>query len=228
MSDLMLDVDQAGELKAAFRRGNWSNAEIKRLCEGDVLVQVRQVLIGCAEIVECEKFTLLADLGTITVPDDYDHATRLAVFREQNRDKFWGYNDNFTDANFPNPTRVLKPGDQLHVLAFKQAVGGTTTSEERMDFLHRQKAVFTSAQGASLVWEQKRDKLPKGYWYLSFDEKDRLWKDADGVHRVPWVSVYSDGVFDWSLGRFEGVWGGIGAILCFRDLPAGGGKSSGT
>lgn len=35
MSDLMLDVDQAGELKAAFRRGDWTNAEIKRLCEGN-------------------------------------------------------------------------------------------------------------------------------------------------------------------------------------------------
>lgn len=50
MSDLMLDVDQAGELKAAFRRGNWTNAEIKKACEGVFLTNVRQVLLGHAEI----------------------------------------------------------------------------------------------------------------------------------------------------------------------------------
>jgi hypothetical protein len=50
MSDLMLDVDQAGELKAAFRRGNWTNAEIKKACEGDFLARARQALLGYSEI----------------------------------------------------------------------------------------------------------------------------------------------------------------------------------
>lgn len=46
----MLDVDQAGELKAAFRRGNWTNAEIKKACEGDFLARARQALLGYSEI----------------------------------------------------------------------------------------------------------------------------------------------------------------------------------
>ncbi len=46
----MLDVDQAGELKAAFRRGNWTNAEIKKACEGDFLARTRQALLGYSEI----------------------------------------------------------------------------------------------------------------------------------------------------------------------------------
>ena len=50
MSDLMLDVDQAGELKAAFRRGGYNNAEIKQLSTGDTLAKVRDVLRGLAEI----------------------------------------------------------------------------------------------------------------------------------------------------------------------------------
>jgi hypothetical protein len=50
MSELMLDVDQAREIKAALRRGNWTNAEIKKACEGDLLAQARQVLLGHAEI----------------------------------------------------------------------------------------------------------------------------------------------------------------------------------
>ncbi|MCH7492873.1 hypothetical protein IID19_04805 [Patescibacteria group bacterium] len=51
MSDLMLDVDQARELKAAFRRGDWTNALIKRACEGDSLAQFKLVVEGSAEIV---------------------------------------------------------------------------------------------------------------------------------------------------------------------------------
>ena len=165
-----------------------------------------------------EKFALLKDFGIITVPDDYDHATRLATFLEQNSKKFYGVNDDITDEHFPNPSRILKPGDKLRVSAFKQIVSGTTTSEERMVFLEKQGAVYTGAQGASLVFDQKRDQLPKGKWYCSFDEKNRLWKDADGDRRVPRVSARSGGGFDFNLVPFENTWDGDDALLCFSDL----------
>jgi hypothetical protein len=50
MSDLMLDVGQANELKLAFRKANYTNDDIKRLCEGSVLADVRNVLLGHAEV----------------------------------------------------------------------------------------------------------------------------------------------------------------------------------
>ncbi len=165
-----------------------------------------------------EKFALLVDLGIITVPDDYDHASWLKTFGKQNRNKFYYYRDEITDKNFPNPTRVLKPGDKLRVRAFKQVVGGTTTSEDRMAFLATKKAIHTGAQGASLVFDQKRDQLPKGKWYASFDEKDRLWADAGGRRRVPYVHCGSDGVFKFDLGSFERVWCDGSAFLCFGDV----------
>jgi hypothetical protein len=164
-----------------------------------------------------EKFALFVDLGIITVPDDYVHGERLAMFGKQNRKKFYYYNDAISDANFPNPNRILKPRDKLRVRAFKQIVSGTTTSEERMAFLATQKAVHTGAQGVSLVWDQKRDQLPKGYWYASLDEKDRLWRDVDGYHRVPFVYRYSDGDFWFYLGPFEIGWYGVHCLLCFCD-----------
>lgn len=164
-----------------------------------------------------EKFALLADLGMIIVPDDYDPKNRLTLFGKENRKKFYYYNDDITDANFPNPTRVLKPGDKLRVRVFEQTVKGNTTSEERMAFLATQKAVHTGAQGASLVFEQKRDQLPKGKWYCSFDEKDRLWKDADGRRRVPFVGAYSGGDFRFCLGCFRDGWDGAHCLLCFCD-----------
>lgn len=46
----MLDVGQADELKLAFRRANYTNNDIKRLCEGTILSDVRNVLLGHAEV----------------------------------------------------------------------------------------------------------------------------------------------------------------------------------
>jgi hypothetical protein len=163
------------------------------------------------------KFALLVDLGILTVPEDYDHATRLTTFSKLNRKNFYYYNDEITDRNFPNPTRVLSPGDELRVRAFKQVVGGKTTSEERLAFLATQKAIHTGAQGASLVFEKMRYQLPKGKWYASFDDKDRLWADNVGYHRVPYVRCHSGGVFEFILCRFDIVWGDDNAFLCFTE-----------
>jgi len=49
-NDLMLDVSQAAELKLAFRRNGWNNAEIKTLSEGNILGEVLKVIKGQAEI----------------------------------------------------------------------------------------------------------------------------------------------------------------------------------
>ena len=49
-SDLMLDVGQANEFKLAARRANWTNDDIKWLCEGDNLEQIRNVRRGFSEI----------------------------------------------------------------------------------------------------------------------------------------------------------------------------------
>ena len=49
-NELMLDVSQAAELKLAFRRNGWNNAQIKTLSEGDILAKVLKVITGQAEI----------------------------------------------------------------------------------------------------------------------------------------------------------------------------------
>ncbi|HEY9585624.1 MAG TPA: hypothetical protein VJJ02_03500 [Candidatus Paceibacterota bacterium] len=169
-----------------------------------------------------EKFALLVDLGVITMPANYVSRTRLDLFKAEYQNEahksFYFYHDVITDANFPNPSRILKPGDKLYARAFRQVVSGTTTSEERMVFLKSQDAVLCGAQGVSLVWEQKRNKLPKGKWYCSFDEKDRL-PSVDGYYGVPVVRVPSVGDFHFYLGSFERVWRGDDVLLCFRDKP---------
>lgn len=166
-----------------------------------------------------EKFALLADLGVITVPDDYAHGMCLDTFFKKNGKKLFNYNKNITDANFSNPSRILKPGDRLRVRAFHQIVSGRTTPKERMNFLRKQEGnIYTGAQGAVLVFEQKRDQLPKGIWYASFDEAGHLWEDSDGYHGVPHVSAYSDRDFDVDLGYLENDLDDNDAFLSFSDF----------
>ncbi len=43
-NELMLDVGQANELKLAFRRNGWSNADVKKLCEGDMAAKILPVV----------------------------------------------------------------------------------------------------------------------------------------------------------------------------------------
>lgn len=49
-TELMLDVGQANEFKLALRRNGWTNADVKRLCEGDVLATLLPVIRGTAEV----------------------------------------------------------------------------------------------------------------------------------------------------------------------------------
>jgi len=209
-------------IKRAYNLGLKTVANFESLSEEQIayyeahLDQIPEAL--ARGFVILEKFVLLVDLGIITVPKGYVHGTRLATFKKQNQKKFYGYNDAISDENFPNPSHILKPGDKLHVQAFKQIVPGQTTSAERMAFLATQKAVHVGAQGASLVFELKRDELPKGKWYASFDEEDRLWRDAGGYRRVPIVRACSGGGFGFGLGNFGDPWNDGNVLLCFRDL----------
>lgn len=162
-------------------------------------------------------FTLLLDLGVLTVSNFYDHTTALEWFIRQNRKKFYSYNHEITDQNFSDPSLILKPGDKLWIRAFQQIVR-TTTSEQRMAFLAKQKAVYPGAQGLSFVWDQKRDQLLKGKSYASYDKPERLWVDNEGDYRVP--TLYNDSAagFSFGLSSFKGDRRIDEAFLCFTKV----------
>lgn len=158
---------------------------------------------------------VLINTFSIVVPVDYKHTTRLASFSKEHRKEFYYYNDTLTDANFAKATTKLEPGRKLKVKVMQ--IKGTVTSEDCMTYLRSQKAVLVGAQGVSLVYEQKKDELPADRWAASFDEKDSLWEDAAGYHRVPNVGCYSDGDFEFNLGKFESDWRDGSCLLCFCD-----------
>lgn len=193
-----------------FRQGNVTLEQFKWWLnlskhQRDVLMRGGAFQPNEAEVVVKPKFALLVDLGVITVPNDYVHAFRLEVFREKHQNgavkSFCYYNNSITDKNLSIPSRILHPGDKLRVRAFQQVPLGVTSFEERISFLRQQTGnAFAGAQGASLVFEQRRGQLPKGKQYASLDEEKRLWKDERRAHRISRLDCLPDGAYGFDLG----------------------------
>ncbi len=104
MSELMLDVGTANELKMAFRRAGYEASEVKSLSEGDILARVREVLLGRAEIVPIEMVMKpVSQLvhNTFTVPLYLTLAERITA------GKYDWTNPDIISERFPhNPTTV--------------------------------------------------------------------------------------------------------------------------
>lgn len=148
-----------------------------------------------------EKFTLLADLGIITIPDSY-----VAV-------------ETWTGMSFSNPSHMLQPGTELLVRAYKQVLPGTKTSRECLGFLtgREEGNVFLGAQGVALA-ETVRLQLPKGFSYCSFDWKEHL-PLSGGFHYVPALRAEQGGGYHHQLGIFERRWlSDRDALLGFSHL----------
>ena len=163
-------------------------------------------------------FTLMSEFA-VTVPADYKHANQLDSFLKKIRKSknVYGYNENITDANFAKVTTQLVPGKTYKVKIF--GINGRVTSADCLVHYRSQKAIFTGAQGASLVWEQKKEEFRKGKWTASFDEKEALWKDTGGYHGVPGVFCDSigDHNFPFELSAFEFDWYSFNCLLCFCE-----------
>ena len=151
----------------------------------------------------------------LTVPDNYNHATQLTTFAKDHKKEFYYYNENITDTNFAKATNKLVPGKTYTVKVF--GIKQTVQSQDGLDLIASQKGILVGAQGSSLVYQLAKDELPKGKWYISFDENDALWVDSDGFHRVPNVNHYSDDDFKFGLGDFENEWFPDYCVLCFCD-----------
>ncbi len=142
----------------------------------------------------------------VVVPKGYNHDTRLDTFAKEHRKEFYSYNDSITDKNFSKATTKLVAGRKFKVKIIQ--IKSRVSSEDCLAHLRSHKAVLVGAQGTSLAYEQAKDKLPVSRWSVSFDEKEALWKDADGYRRVPRVHRGSGGGFEFGLAPFENDWDG--------------------
>lgn len=147
----------------------------------------------------------------IKIPKNYKHETQLATFSKKYKKQFYYFNEDITDENFSKVTDKLVAGKTytVKIISILQKV----SSEDCIRVLKKNNAIFGGAQVASITYQLKKNELPKGKFYLSFDEKNSLWEDADGNHRVPRLYHYDDGVFSFRLRYFERDWYGGSCLL---------------
>lgn len=167
------------------------------------------------------RYEFLADLGEILVPDGYDHDTYLDRFIAENGRAFHDLDDGLNSENFAKATVKLAAGRRLNVECWH--IKTRVTSEDNLRFLVAQGSVLAGANGAALVFEQKRNLLPKNCWHVSFDEKDALWKGSSSRHQVPILGNMPIGglyfIFAFKCCCFEdSSWDHDCSLLVFRDV----------
>ena len=166
-----------------------------------------------------KRYAFVADLGIITVQEDYVPEKCLSLFSEQNYEKFRLYDSEITDDNFSHPSHILVPGKTLWVRVYGQIILDRMTSEDHLEFLSKFKdVVYPGAQGASLVFDQKREKLPKGKCYCSFDKEENLRKNTDGSYSIPYVGSDSIG-YQFHTVPFDNSFHRVYYLLVFTKVP---------
>ncbi|MFZ4500074.1 MAG: hypothetical protein ACOYMZ_01070 [Minisyncoccia bacterium] len=200
---------------------NFSKEEAQEIIEkGDLLQNgFKEFVIGKLKklAVIDQRFGPALVEFDLTVPMDYDDDKQIDQFGKKTKKlkTTYHYNDALKSSNYENATNKLEPGKTYLVKIFP--VLETVSSEDCMNFLKKQRAILVGGQGLTLAQDLKADEFPVEKWTVSFDEKDTLWSDSVGDHRVPDVYRGSGGGWGFGLGYFSGPWGSGDCILCFCD-----------
>lgn len=153
----------------------------------------------------------------VTVPADYSHGTQIEDSKKKaQKDKviLFGYDSFFTNKNFEGETTKLLPGETFIIKIFP--ITEQATSQQCLAFLKNQKSLYFGLHGLTVVFDLKKDKLPKDKWIISFSPKDELLVDASGSHVVPYLSTSVDGDYGFEKCYFENdFWAAQGrTLLC--------------
>ena len=193
MSDLMLDVSQAHELKLAFRRADYTNEEIKRLCEGAILVDVRKVLLGHARIVPVEHVitctcgSFLPRLGSGWSEEEHHLCGTMQL---EKRDGHLFLNGKKVERYF-SPNQKGSKVIQGHNLR-KELANQSTLCACVLDYLiqHIELIPEEWKQGVTYFW-------------------GTIFRDPDGDLSVAYLCWYG-GRWDWDCIWLDGGWGSDG------------------
>ncbi len=177
-------------------KNNLSKTAAQQLIEAGNIFQTR--LQSTISELTKETFSFLKEIK-ITVPADYTLNEYFAKFGHK-----------------PVSYKPI-PGRTYKVKFWLINKGERPSSEEIIAHLKINGVLLTGDLGISLVYQEKKEELPVGKWMLSFDEKDNLYEDADGYHRVPRIYRYSGGDYEFSLGNFEDDWNGYDCLMGFCD-----------
>lgn len=162
------------------------------------------------EVRGASPYVVHSDFATITVPAEYNHERRLEEYRIDSFHR----NDGIRCPDFGEPSRILKPGDNLRVRLFRQTTQGVLTLEERREFFDAQGAVHVGAQGASLIAEVLGERLTNNYWHVPVDTGEESSSEhVQGLR--PCVYRFFEGVLECFFDNPTEAWlEGVGYLLC--------------
>ncbi len=201
--ELCLKLEQAGLTSGLAQEViNAKNNELAKK-------MIAAILPAPAAIEVSSSFEKLAEFQLI-VPEKF----LIKTFRKKHKKGFSYFDPNLIDKNF-NPSQPLLPGVTKTALIYR--LKKRKTSDECLAFISSQNGQLPNAQGLAIAWEQEKANFPKGFWVIGFDQKENLWEDSDGNHRVPNLYQNSDGDAEFNLGFFGIVWDGDCCVLFFRD-----------
>lgn len=124
-----------------------------------------------------------------------------------NQSEYYYVNSNLTTANFPIPDTIETENWKIIT------IDKTMTSEEALAKIKAEGYRPANAYELAIWSNNHRDEVPKRKWYIALDQ---LWY-GDGHHWIPYVRAYSDGGFEFRLGRFGlALCDGL-CLLCFCD-----------
>lgn len=201
MGDMFqMSTGQAHELALAFGRNGWTNADVKKLSEGDMLVQLLPVVQGKAEVRmfgEAAPANLTrpsklphypdGEVFALTLNGDALENQPLQMVRSDGYGSGWRYN---------GPT---VKGTQTRRFKWV-AIGSCRTFDEVLQKL------------------KPHGKIPEGQWREAVKEKfqhdgvrargiaDASWVDPGGRATFLYVDSNGRSVFCWSDRGFNGRW----------------------
>lgn len=195
-------------------RLNLENTEAQGIIEKGNLQELFQNAISDSlkqHVIITKLFGAPSKRFTITVPMDYNHDAQIDTFIKQR--KITSYHSDLTSKNFANATNKLEPGQTYDVEIIP--ILSVATRKEYMMFHHNRKHLLVGPQGLTLVYQLKKDELPKDKRIFSLDEDDALFKDDDGDTRFPCIEPGSnDDYFDLD---FQSALDFDDCLLCFLE-----------
>lgn len=166
-------------IKEAVREANLNALDVKRVLinKKDFKRDVIESLLNNSKF--DKRFTSFSGFF-LKIPQDYDHQKELSLLGGAIE-----YSDTytefiFTDEKFNKVSHAISPNKNYFVRIF-EVVGEMVTFSDCLNFLSTEGAVFTGAQGLSLLWRLKKEKLPHYANIFSFDKEGFLPRDRHGL-----------------------------------------------
>ncbi len=160
------------------------------------------------------KKLLRKEPEVITTPILHDDLTHVSTFEVEvpkdftldacPRTGFTKWNENITDANFPNGGLV--PGKKYIAEVYR--LNCDKSSQSLVDIGLAHKRVLGGAKGGALLCNRYGGKLPRDRWVIAIDETKNLWHGSDAA-AIPGFIRFEGGWFfnlsgltNWNVGYY--------------------------